>query len=224
MILLFLLISYRKHLFVSYIIFFLMIRQPPRSTLFPYTTLFRSQERGRHGGRALPGRDRQRDPLAAGAARRRRPSHRPAVPVARLRGGGAQGGALRRVPRGPRARALHLRGSHRRAVDRRRPPRPRAAVGLIPYPRQRRRGAGPPCMARPHPLCLRARRDAAGSMARRRRLPSARFPPVAVPRQPALPLGAPRHDRRSRMGGRNALTGPYLGYLLRPDRNSRTLS
>src|SRR2546422_7248863 len=27
--------------------FFLMIRRPPRSTLFPYTTLFRSQRRGR---------------------------------------------------------------------------------------------------------------------------------------------------------------------------------
>src|SRR5256714_15116888 len=27
--------------------FFLMIRRPPRSTLFPYTTLFRSQERQR---------------------------------------------------------------------------------------------------------------------------------------------------------------------------------
>src|SRR6185436_21066695 len=26
--------------------FFLMIRRPPRSTLFPYTTLFRSSERG----------------------------------------------------------------------------------------------------------------------------------------------------------------------------------
>src|SRR2546430_7997382 len=26
--------------------FFLMIRRPPRSTLFPYTTLFRSAERG----------------------------------------------------------------------------------------------------------------------------------------------------------------------------------
>src|SRR3712207_8288991 len=26
--------------------FFLMIRRPPRSTLFPYTTLFRSEERG----------------------------------------------------------------------------------------------------------------------------------------------------------------------------------
>src|SRR2546422_6235200 len=27
--------------------FFLMIRRPPRSTLFPYTTLFRSQQSGR---------------------------------------------------------------------------------------------------------------------------------------------------------------------------------
>src|SRR3712207_9194072 len=28
--------------YVHYLIFFLMIRRPPRSTLFPYTTLFRS--------------------------------------------------------------------------------------------------------------------------------------------------------------------------------------
>src|SRR3712207_7430217 len=27
-------------------LFFLMIRRPPRSTLFPYTTLFRSRDRG----------------------------------------------------------------------------------------------------------------------------------------------------------------------------------
>src|SRR2546429_5311202 len=30
--------------FVCLFFFFLMIRRPPRSTLFPYTTLFRSQE------------------------------------------------------------------------------------------------------------------------------------------------------------------------------------
>src|SRR2546422_3396459 len=29
-------------LFVAFLFFFLMIRRPPRSTLFPYTTLFRS--------------------------------------------------------------------------------------------------------------------------------------------------------------------------------------
>src|SRR5215208_8138336 len=42
--------------------FFLMIRRPPRSTLFPYTTLFRTGHRGaraRGGGlrRAVDGRD-----------------------------------------------------------------------------------------------------------------------------------------------------------------------
>src|SRR5438270_2242083 len=31
-----------RYLFLSNIFFFLMIRRPPRSTLFPYTTLFRS--------------------------------------------------------------------------------------------------------------------------------------------------------------------------------------
>src|SRR5438876_2566342 len=51
------------------IIFFLMIRPPPRSTLFPYTTLFRSLRRARPivrpsaaaVGRAPVGRDEQRD-------------------------------------------------------------------------------------------------------------------------------------------------------------------
>src|SRR5688572_3717952 len=31
------------------LLFFLMLRRPPRSTLFPYTTLFRSRETGAHG-------------------------------------------------------------------------------------------------------------------------------------------------------------------------------
>src|SRR3712207_9541241 len=35
---------------VSYFFFFLMIRRPPRSTLFPYTTLFRSADRARLAG------------------------------------------------------------------------------------------------------------------------------------------------------------------------------
>src|SRR5688572_33071029 len=33
-------------LFYSLLFFFLMIRRPPRSTLFPYTTLFRSRRSG----------------------------------------------------------------------------------------------------------------------------------------------------------------------------------
>src|SRR3712207_8552271 len=48
-----------------WLFFFLMIRRPPRSTLFPYTTLFRSRrglERSPHAGEsAHPGaRDRHR--------------------------------------------------------------------------------------------------------------------------------------------------------------------
>src|SRR5216683_2948777 len=35
-------------------LFFLMIRRPPRSTLFPYTTLFRSTSALARGGRYLP--------------------------------------------------------------------------------------------------------------------------------------------------------------------------
>src|SRR6266852_5721692 len=38
-------------------IFFLMIRRPPRSTLFPYTTLFRSP--GSHHGASAPNRSRR---------------------------------------------------------------------------------------------------------------------------------------------------------------------
>src|SRR5205809_5807623 len=48
-----------------------MIRRPPRSTLFPYTTLFRSVARGHHvgaGGEDLP-RDRRRHPEAARGVR-----------------------------------------------------------------------------------------------------------------------------------------------------------
>src|SRR5690554_8223312 len=31
-------------MYLSFLFFFLMIRRPPRSTLFPYTTLFRSED------------------------------------------------------------------------------------------------------------------------------------------------------------------------------------
>src|SRR2546426_7775940 len=49
---------------VSVLFFFLMIRRPPRSTLFPYTTLFRSAPAGRRapadGDRSLrPAHDRR---------------------------------------------------------------------------------------------------------------------------------------------------------------------
>src|SRR6266568_7676162 len=50
-------------LFFSLFFFFLMIRRPPRSTLFPYTTLFRSRGRSwpaRPGSRAGPRSSRTR--------------------------------------------------------------------------------------------------------------------------------------------------------------------
>src|SRR5688572_33167422 len=66
-------ISARSHLDVYSIIspfpfFFLMIRRPPRSTLFPYTTLFRSPGPGR------PATSRSRD--SAGGRRGTRPRPR----------------------------------------------------------------------------------------------------------------------------------------------------
>src|SRR5215204_7419055 len=48
------------------IFFFLMIRRPPRSTLFPYTTLFRSRRDAQRRG------DRPPDAEAAGVRRLRR--------------------------------------------------------------------------------------------------------------------------------------------------------
>src|SRR5215204_6970946 len=49
--------------FFCFFFFFLMIRRPPRSTLFPYTTLFRSPRFGRcrrQPTRPRPGRGRDR--------------------------------------------------------------------------------------------------------------------------------------------------------------------
>src|SRR5437016_7720313 len=51
-------------LFVTYVsfVFFLMIRRPPRSTLFPYTTLFRSRPAGPRRPRSAA----SRSPCATG--------------------------------------------------------------------------------------------------------------------------------------------------------------
>src|SRR3712207_7910274 len=50
-----------------------MIRRPPRSTLFPYTTLFRSQDRRSQRADSLPRHRRQelRRPKGASSCRRR---------------------------------------------------------------------------------------------------------------------------------------------------------
>src|SRR2546422_11472208 len=50
--------------------FFLMIRRPARSTLFPYTTLFRSTE----GARVARGAHRRRRPVQLSAVRVQGPS------------------------------------------------------------------------------------------------------------------------------------------------------
>src|SRR2546427_6773278 len=56
--------------------FFLMIRRPPRSTLFPYTTLFRSPRTTRRSSRSAHARLRGRATRAAGRCRRDRKSTR----------------------------------------------------------------------------------------------------------------------------------------------------
>src|SRR3712207_9391813 len=76
--------EFYRRMFVSpFVIFFLMIRRPPRSTLFPYTTLFRSPELdgvAAHAG-ALQGQRSGGDALAfpAGHARAAHADGRPAV-------------------------------------------------------------------------------------------------------------------------------------------------
>src|SRR5215217_8912597 len=62
-----------------FVFFFLMIRRPPRSTLFPYTTLFRSGAAARaSAGRVSPAAasaDRARGPGAARRGRHRSEEH-----------------------------------------------------------------------------------------------------------------------------------------------------
>src|SRR6201999_408421 len=60
--------SPRPRSFSSCIFFFLMIRRPPRSTLFPYTTLFRSHKAGLHASaiRVDPMLYQHIDPAAVG--------------------------------------------------------------------------------------------------------------------------------------------------------------
>src|SRR3989440_5718451 len=48
-------------------VFFLMIRRPPRSTLFPYTTLFRSRHAGQQGAGHVDGDSRTQDRRPADA-------------------------------------------------------------------------------------------------------------------------------------------------------------
>src|SRR5438094_6362590 len=67
----------------SFLFFFLMIRRPPRSTLFPYTTLFRSAVGRDHPDLGVAtifvldhGRYREREPPADRKSTRLNSSHR----------------------------------------------------------------------------------------------------------------------------------------------------
>src|SRR5690348_17553768 len=55
-------------IYVLICFFFLMIRRPPRSTLFPYTTLFRSYTTPPGGGRSAQPVEHQRSNLSASAS------------------------------------------------------------------------------------------------------------------------------------------------------------
>src|SRR5256885_10098603 len=92
-----------------------MIRRPPRSTLFPYTTLFRSPLRAPGGGPPLP-----LDRVRAGAPRPPRPQGDP------LRAGAPHVPLSRVVSRRRRHPAPSVRRARVPAPDRRR------AAGLVP--------------------------------------------------------------------------------------------
>src|SRR2546422_784400 len=83
----------QSRLHIVFRLFFLMIRRPPRSTLFPYTTLFRSLRiMGRAGDRSVPVRDQ--DGHGDRAGRRRRAGGRG------NRGDAGQAGGHRSAARG----------------------------------------------------------------------------------------------------------------------------
>src|SRR6266436_1067877 len=81
--------------------FFLMIRRPPRSTLFPYTTLFRAPGAARVRSRS----GRHADPDASGGVSRRGHLRSPGARAERARVAGAdRGRAPERPLPGARAR------------------------------------------------------------------------------------------------------------------------
>src|SRR5690349_23263273 len=56
-----------QHTHINYVIFFYVLHPPLTSTLFPYTTLFRSEQRARHGDR--PGEAHAAAAVGGGHAR-----------------------------------------------------------------------------------------------------------------------------------------------------------
>src|SRR3989449_10920381 len=139
-------------LVVGIFLFFLMIRRPPRSTLFPYTTLFRSRCR-------LAARRRRRRPLGRALRRplgRRAPGPARGARAARFpwRRRGARPGAA--APRPPAAEAAEAP----QPGDALREDRRRARHGGRRAPTGRRRSAALRCRPRRQPPRLGPRGDA----------------------------------------------------------------
>src|SRR3989442_8600555 len=190
------------HSRTSFSFFFLMIRRPPRSTLFPYTTLFRSQPR---------------DPalLLVGAPLRADVGRRAPVDVARA--GAPADGPRRAVPE------LHLRlrdGGRDRAGPAPRVPQVHVRRPAQPLPRQRvRRDAGPAAASRRAGVVRLLRRGAAQrsgdeparrrSAGGRRRRAGARVP------------DARRHARRERGGVFHRTAGAHRAHRRRERRGGR---
>src|SRR3989454_2723638 len=154
-----------------------MIRRPPRSTLFPYTTLFRSPRSPHHPRRApgprQPGGLPHGGGVGAGASLVRRVGHAVRLlRAARRAGGRRRSGRLRRLPAGGRRRAWGRAAVRRvrpalRAGDRA-PARPRRPPGHRLPPRSPgryttpRTGAGVRRSRRAVLQCERSGRPRAG--------------------------------------------------------------
>src|SRR5256885_11983998 len=116
-----------------------MIRRPPRSTLFPYTTLFRSRAHERASRQALGGRAREACIQQRGSERRRyrkrvtRPLRsRPHRPI-RAFAGGRPSLSAGSEPRAPQERSGTSSASYPVAVDAKRAVDD-PDVGVVPRP------------------------------------------------------------------------------------------
>src|SRR2546427_6932412 len=198
--------------------FFLMIRRPPRSTLFPYTTLFRSRlprVRDREGAllpkKGAPGPGRR---ARSGGHRRGARARRGPAPVVLAAGHvGAAGGLARPRRKPPRGEDAARRGRLVRGLE---ADAARAVGGVAGEPCQGGRGHPGRARRSGHPPRPQTRASRRGT----------RDPPAGRPR-PGAPRGAgdggrpppvpvPAVDER---GGGQGATRPEL--LLLPESPAR---
>src|SRR5437899_8770784 len=69
-------LAYVSRYFLVFVLFFLVIRRPPRSTLFPYTTLFRSARQAEAAVETFTGVIARRPEFAEGWNKRDHPRER----------------------------------------------------------------------------------------------------------------------------------------------------